>query len=319
MGEAVLITGALGQDGSLLAEHLAGLGHQVVGIVREIPAGARGAAAPGMRLLQTDITDEAAWCALLSDLRPARIYHLAAFHHSSEDQAGTARVDAWKQMMRINFQSTYALACATMKAAPAAHLVFSASSQMYTPRDTVLEVDETTAREPATFYGHAKSLSMELLTFLRKQMGLHASTAILFNHESPRRGAQFVTRKITRMAAAAKRGHSGRLDLNNLGARVDWSAASDVVRALHLMAEAERADDYVVASGCLHTVREVLEVAFGHLRLDWRSSVDYREDVAVAALLGRPERIERALGWRRAVGFERMITAMVDADLEGLG
>jgi GDPmannose 4,6-dehydratase len=317
MRETVLITGAFGQDGSLLAENLAGLGHEVVGVVRELPSENRKQAGC-RRVLRTDITDEFAWRALLSDLRPARIYHLAAFHHSAQEEAGKGMLEAWNQMMRINFQSTRALAYAALEAVPDTHIVFSASSQMYTPGNAVLEVDETTPREPATFYGHAKSLSMGLLAFLRTQKGLHASTAILFNHESPRRGPQFVTRKIARMAAMAKRGLGGRLELMNVGARVDWSAAEDVVRALHLMVEAERADDYVVASGCLHTVREVLEVAFGHLQLDWRASVDFREDLTVPALLGRPEKIERALGWRRAVGFERMITGMVDADLERL-
>jgi GDPmannose 4,6-dehydratase len=318
MAEKVLITGALGQDGSLLAEYLASLGQEVVGVVRELPAGARTETVAGVRLLQADITDEAAWCALLSDWRPTRIYHLAAFHHSSQEQAGTAQLEAWNQMMRVNFQSTCALATAALKVVPETHLVFSASSQMYTSRDAVLEVDEATRREPATFYGHAKSLSMDFLSFLRRHKGLHASTAILFNHESPRRGPQFVTRKITRMAAAAKRGGAGRLELINVGARVDWSAAHDVVRALHLMAEAERADDYVVASGSLHTVRDVLDVAFGQVRLDWRAYIDYREDRAVSALVGRPDKIERVLGWRRTVGFERMIAGMVDADLAHL-
>jgi GDPmannose 4,6-dehydratase len=313
-----VITGALGQDGSLLGEYLASLGHEVVGIVREIPAADRAIAPGGVRLRQMDIVDEAAWRELLSELRPEWIYHLAAAHHSSQEQAGKSTLGVYGEMLRVNFLSTRALAFAALDTVPGSHLVFAASSQMFAPHGACLAVDETTRRDPATLYGHSKSWSMDLLAFLRAQMGMHASTAILFNHESPRRSEQFVTRKITRMAAAAKLGLVGRMELGNLGARVDWSSASDVVRALYLMAQAGHADDYVVASGSLHSVRDVLDTAFGHLDLDWRLYATFREDVPAPALVGRSQKIEQALGWRRTVAFERMITDMVDADLERL-
>lgn len=315
MRKSILITGVLGQDGSLLAEHLAGLGHDVVGIVRSELDVARSNVDPRIRLLHVDIADEAGLRALIGEIQPAHIYHLAAFHHSSQEATGKATIDADREILRVNFLSTRAIAFAAVECAPAARLVFAGSSQMYTAHRARLEIDETTPREPATLYGHAKAWSMDMLAFLRSQRHLHASTAILFNHESPRRGAQFVTRKITRTAAAARRGECAQLELMNLGAAVDWTSARDVVRALHLMAEAPSAGDYVVASGRLRTVRDVLDVAFGHLGLDWRPYVAFREDSPVNALVGKPGKAERMLGWRREVSFERMITEMVDHDV----
>jgi GDPmannose 4,6-dehydratase len=319
--QTILITGALGQDGSLLAEYLLGLGHEVIGIVREL-TDASLAAPVGARLMRADLADEAATRTLLRAVRPNEIYHLAAVHHATQELGANLRVDVYRDMLNMNFLATRSLAFAMLEICPQARLVFAASSQMYSAGSAIpgacLEVDETTRREPSTFYGHSKSWSADLLAFLRREAGLHASSAILFNHESPRRRPQFVTRKITRMAAAAASQGSargGKLELMNIGARVDWSSAGDVVRALHLMAQAGLAEDYVVASGSLHTVRDVLEVAFGHVGLDWREHVAFEQDAPAAALVGRPEKIERVLGWRRLTGFEQMIAEMVDSDL----
>lgn len=319
--ETVLITGALGQDGSLLTEYLLGLGHEVIGIVRELADGS--VAAPfGARLMRADLADEAATQALLSAVRPNAIYHLAAVHHATQEQGANFRVDVYRDMLKMNFLATRSLAFAMLEICPQARLVFAASSQMYGAGSAIpgacMEVDETTRRDPLTFYGHSKSWSADLLAYLRREAGLHASSAILFNHESPRRRPQFVTRNITRAAAAAASQGSGRgskLELMNIGARVDWSSAGDVVRALHLMAQAGLAGDYVVASGTLHTVRDVLEVAFGHVGLDWREHVAFKQDAPTAALVGRPEKIERVLGWHRLTGFGQMISEMVDSDL----
>lgn len=319
--ETILITGALGQDGSLLGEHLLGQGHEVVGIVRERDD-ASAAAPAGMRLMRADLADEAATRVLLNSLQPNAIYHLAAAHHATQDLDANRGAGVYRDMLKVNFLATRSLAFAMLETCPQARLVFAASSQMYAVASTdpgaCLAVDETTNRNPPTFYGHSKSWSVDLLAFLRRESGLHASSAILFNHESPRRRPQFVTRKITRMAAAAAQagGRGGALELMNIGARVDWSSAADVVRALHLMAQARIADDYVVASGTLHTVRDVLDVAFAHVGLDWRAHVVFKDDAPTAALVGRPEKIERALGWRRLIGFEQMIAEMVDSDLQ---
>ncbi len=319
--ETSLITGALGQDGSLLGEYLLGLGHEVIGIVRE-RTGASAAAPAGMRLMSADLADEAATRSLLGALRPNAIYHLAAVHHATQELDANCSVDVYRDMLEMNFLATRSLAFSMLETCPQARLVFAASSQMYSAGSTIpgacLEVDESTRRHPQTFYGHSKSWSADLLAFLRRESGLHASSAILFNHESPRRQPQFVTRKIARMAAAAAQAGSrgGKLELMNIGARVDWSSAADVVRALHLMAQADVAEDYVVASGSLHTVRDVLEIAFRHVGLDWREHVAFEQDAPTPALVGRPEKIERVLGWRRQVGFEQMIAEMVDSDLQ---
>jgi GDPmannose 4,6-dehydratase len=319
--ETILITGVLGQDGSLLAEYLLGLGHEVIGIAREAP-NTSVAALAGMRLMHTDLADEAAARALLRAVRPNQVYHLAAVHHASQDLAANCRVEVYRSILNMNFLATRSIALGMIEICPQARLVFAASSQMYGAGNVMpsscLEVVESTRHDPSTFYGYTKSWSVELLDYLRREAGLRASSAILFNHESPRRGPQFVTRKITRMAAAAAAPGSDRstkLELMNIGARVDWSSASDVVRALHLMAGASVADNYVVASGRLHSVRDVLDVAFQHVKLDWRDYVNFKEDLVSAALLGRPERIERVLGWRRFNSFEQIIIDMVEADM----
>ena len=160
---------------------------------------------------------------------------------------------------------------------------------------------------------------MDLLAHLRREAGLKAGSAILFNHESPLRGAQFVSRKITRAAAAAKVGRpDAAIHLRNVGARVDWSSAEDVVQALQLIGEAAAPRDFVVASGELHSVRDLLAAAFDHVGLDWRQHVHHDLDELAPALRGRPAAIERELGWRRAQSFEALVAAMVEADLERL-
>jgi GDPmannose 4,6-dehydratase len=176
-------------------------------------------------------------------------------------------------------------------------------------------VCEHTPKHPSTFYGRLKSWSAELLGQLREDAGLRASTAILFNHESTLRRSQFVSRKITQAAAAIRLGRLDRLEVLNTRARADWCSAADVVRALHLMATSPAARDYVVASGTLHTVEELLAVAFGHCGLDWREHVDARDAREQPALCGDPRLIESELGWRPSVGFEDLIREMVDHDL----
>jgi GDPmannose 4,6-dehydratase len=156
---------------------------------------------------------------------------------------------------------------------------------------------------------------MDLLDFLRRESGLRASSAILFNHESTRRGGQFVSRKITRAAAMAASGQRVQLELLNVGARADWSSAHDAVKALSLMASAEAPRDYVVASGQLHSVRDLLQIAFERVGLDWTQFASFQQDCAAPALVGQPKALEDSLGWRRRVRFQDMVAEMVDHDL----
>ena len=270
----------------------------------------------GMEFVTADIADPGVARQLLQRWRPDELYHLAAFHHSSEDNSISTALASKEAMLTTNFLSTRALAFALVEMQSRCHLVFAASSQMYTAVAMNHEITEDSPRLPSTFYGHVKSWSADLLAFLRKESGLRASVAILFNHESPRRAEQFVSRKITRAAARARRGNSSKLELHNIGARVDWSSARDVVQALSLMGRSEQPGDYVVASGGLHSIRDLLQTAFEHLGLDWQRFTDFREDRATPSLVGRPRALEQTLGWKRQTSFREMVIEMVDHDVK---
>jgi GDPmannose 4,6-dehydratase len=263
-----LITGVSGQDGRLLAERLLDSGYRVIGVIKPRRDPPRHGFMAQVHSVAMDLADPRAVLSLLADWQPDEIYHLAAAHHSSQERLDSAGLATKEAMLTHNFLSTRALAFAMLQWQSKAHLIFAASSQMYTPQSLNHEISEDSRRNPRTFYGFTKSWSMDLLAFLRTEHGLRASTAILFNHESPLRNPQFVSRKVTQAAARAKAGKNVKIELLNIGARVDWSSAHDVVRALHLMAKAENGGDYIVASGKLHSVRDLLEIAFGHVGLD---------------------------------------------------
>jgi GDPmannose 4,6-dehydratase len=312
--KTALITGATGQDGTLLSEWLRTQGYRVVGVVRNL-AQCHPQRQGGIQLITADLCDQAAVRMLLERWQPDEIYHLAAYHHSSQESASAAQLAARQRMLETNFLATQALAFAILAAGAKPSLVFAASSQMYTAGGGADPISELTPRQPSTFYGHIKSWSTGLLAQLRADFGLRASTAILFNHESPLRRSQFVSRKITRAAAAIRSGRTVELEISNSGARVDWCSATDVVRALHLMAAAPTAGDYVIASGTLHSVADLLATAFGHCGLDWREHTKVHAAREEPALCGDPRLIETTLGWRRLVSFEQLIHGMVDHDL----
>jgi GDPmannose 4,6-dehydratase len=315
-GRTALITGALGQDGSLLAELLLSRDYRVVGAVRAGAPLPKAGPLRDVEFVSADIADLHAAREFVEKWQPDELYHLAAFHHSSQENSISAALASKEAMLRTNFLSTRALAFALVEMRSRCHLVFAASSQMYTAVAMEHEISEASPRQPSTFYGHVKSWSADLLAFLRKESGLRASVAILFNHESPRRAEQFVSRKITRAAARARMGGGSKLELQNIGARVDWSSARDVVQALSLMGGAEQARDYVVASGSLHSIRDLLQAAFDRVGLDWRRFTDFREDRATPSLVGRPLALEHALGWTRQSSFREMVIEMVDHDVK---
>lgn len=310
-----LITGVAGQDGALLAALVAADGHRVVGVVRPGTRNAAAAIAQGVNILEANLCDAATVDDLLAQHDPAAVYHLAAFHHSSQEPERSAALEAKEAMIRDNFLTTRTLALALARRRSAAHLVFASSSQIFSASSGMLRCDESTARNPGSFYGLCKSWSMDLLRFLRQESNMRFSSAILFNHESPHRAPRFVTRKISIAAARAKLGLPVNLELLNIGARVDWSDARDVVQALRLMAGAETPADYVVASGTLHSVRELLETAFGHVGLDWRRYAKYAEERDEPALVGDSTALRTRLGWKPVFDFRATIGSMVEHDL----
>jgi GDPmannose 4,6-dehydratase len=309
MAEAVLVTGALGQDGRLVAERLPGA--RIVGVVRDAKA-APPAGAGFAELVSLDLTDPEAVASLVRRVRPSRLFHLAAAHHGSEGPAFDPAL--LQAMLRTNFLSTAALASAVLQHAPGCRFIHAASSQMYTPGAVHSDVSEATPRQPATYYGHTKSWSMDYVGLMRDRHGLHGASAILFNHESPRRASSFISRKLTLAAAAAARDRSSKVAVRNIGAMTDWSAAEDVADALIAMSQAERPADYVVGSGTLRKVAELAEIAFRCAGLDWRAHVTYERDETPSALRADSGAIRAALGWRPRVPFEAMIERMVDAD-----
>ncbi len=315
-----LVTGALGQDGFILSRALRARGVDVAAVVRPGSGGERRKAleALGCRLAEADLREPARLSDLAAGMKPGSIFHLAAAHHAS----GVAETDDDRRAMTaVNQQATERLAAAAQKLGAA--LVYASSSQIWTARAPTHLVDETTPRDPATFYGRTKIAAAEHLDHLRETAGLNASVAILFNHESPWRAPSFVTRKISMAAAKAARGSTdigdgAPLTLMNIGARADWQAASDVVEALILMAGAASPGDYVLASGQSHAVRDFVAAAYGHAGVRWQDCVKAERDQAGPVLVGNPAKARRDLGWRPALDFAGIAREMVDADLARL-
>ncbi len=313
------MTGPLGQDGRLLTRSLVAKGYSVVGVSKP--------GAPQLNVEDVglahhvvgDLCDASVVEGLLEEHQPAEVYHLAAVHHSSQEKISPGDVDLKETMLRVNFDTTRTIAFTMMRMRSRAHLVFAASSQMYTARALHHGISEASPRDPSTFYGFTKSWSFELLGGIRQSAGLRTSCAILFNHESSRRDPRFVSRKVTQAAAQAKAGLNPLVKLMNVGAMVDWSSAQDVVDAMILMGGSDISRDYVVSSGRLRSVRELAATAFGHVGLDWRDHVSFDLDAPIPSLVGRSQLLSETLFWRPSKGFETMIAEMVEYDLMLLG
>ncbi len=307
-----IITGARGQDATLLAGLLRARGYQVLGIDRVRP----GAGACPAGIARIDLLDEAALAALIGEFEPTEIYHLAACHHSSE-RAGSLDLD--REMVQTNFQAAELLLQLVARIRPSSRVLLAGSSQMYSARaGVVLAVDEALPHKPATFYGHTKAWSRELLAYYRQRRGVFGSMAILFNHESVLRPAHFLTRKVSLAAAAAAAGRPTELRVLNIHAQVDWSSALDVVEGMRLALAAPEPSDYVLASGVAHRVEDVLQIAFGAVGLNWRDFTIYPPDSngSAGVLIGNPSKAETQLGWARGSGLAQTLRAMVAADLE---
>lgn len=316
MLKCAIVTGVYGQDGSLLAEYLTGLGYRVVGLVPERKRGF--VALDSVEIIEADISDPDAMKRIFADVRPDECYHLAAHHHSSEQQSSA---DGRWQMLRVNFMATQSILDALLENSPSCRFLYAGSSQMYTASECVTIIDESTPFSPSTYYGITKVSSAHLVELLRRERGLWGLTAILFNHESTRRSARFLSRKVTSCVAAFKvQGATAlpKLNLRDLAARTDWSAASDFVRAMHSALQAQHARDYVLASGAVHSVEDLLQEAFSAANLDWRDFVDTKNPHASSlqpCLVGNPERAQRELGWYPKTSFSKLIREMVDHDL----
>ena len=309
------ITGITGQDGSYLAEFLLDAGYEVVGMVRRsstVNFERLAHIQDRITLVPGDLLDEVSMINLLREHRPAEVYNLAAqsFVQTS-----------WSQPVLTG--ETTALGVTRMLDAirivdPDIRFYQASSSEMF---GKVVEVPqrETTPFYPRSPYGVAKVYGHWITVNYRESYGLHASSGMLFNHESPRRGLEFVTRKISHGVARIKAGLDTELRLGNLDAQRDWGFAGDYVRAMWLMLQQAEADDYVIATAETHSVREFCEVAFGHVGLDYNDHVvldeRYVRPAEVDLLIGDPSKAHTILGWKPEVGFEELVRMMVDNDV----
>ncbi len=325
MAKTALITGITGQDGSYLAELLLAKGYEVHGIIRRAstfntarldhiysdPHHLR----TSLKLHYGDLSDASALARLLGKIQPAEIYNLAAQSHVrvsfevpeyTADITGTGTVRILEAIRETGLNPRFYQA---------------SSSEMY---GKVQEVPQTekTPFYPRSPYGCAKVFAFWITVNFREAYGLHASNGILFNHESPRRGETFVTRKITRAVAQIRAGLQQKLYLGNLDAKRDWGYAKEFVEAMWLMVQQDKPDDYVIATNETHSVREFLEAAFGHVGLNWEKYVEidpaYYRPAEVDILVGDYAKAKGLLGWEPKTKFQDLVKLMVDADVQAL-
>ncbi|MFL5974002.1 MAG: GDP-mannose 4,6-dehydratase [Solirubrobacterales bacterium] len=312
-----LITGITGQDGSYLAELLLEKGYEVHGMVRRASTEKFDRIEhlrERIELHQGDLLDHRSLTDTLKAARPDEIYNLAAMSFVGL---------SWIQpVLTAEFSGVGVarLLETVREVAPEARFYQASSSEMF---GKVREVPQTemTPFHPRSPYGVAKVYGHFITVNYRESYGLHATSGILFNHESPRRGLEFVTRKITWHAAAIKHGKLDRLRLGNLDAQRDWGFAKDYVEAMWLMLQRDEPEDYVIATGATHTVRECVEVAFDEAGLgDWQRYVELDDSLVrpaeVDLLIGDPSKAKRDLGWEPRTSFEQLIRLMTRADLE---
>ena len=314
-----LITGITGQDGSYLAEHLLAKGYEVVGMVRRTSHHSYERIEhllDRITIVTGDLLDQHSLTVVLQETRPDEVYNLAA-----QSFVPTS----WTQPVltgEFTALGVTRILEAIRLVHPGARFYQASSSEMFGKAQETPQ-SERTPFYPRSPYGVAKLYGHWITVNYRESYGLYAVSGILFNHESPRRGIEFVTRKVTDGAARIKRGLATELRLGNLDALRDWGFAGDYVDAMWRMLQQPEPRDYVIGTGETHSVKELVEVAFGHLGLDWtkyvRTDERFVRPAEVDILLADPRRAHAELGWKPQVSFEALVKMMVDADMERLG
>jgi GDPmannose 4,6-dehydratase len=317
--QRALIIGAAGQDGSLLSELLLAEGYEVFGVVRQ-PASTTFenlvAIRDQLELVQADVLDELSLVDVLTSVRPHEVYNLASPSFVPM---------SWRQpVLTAEFAAVgvTALLESIRRVDEGIRFYQASSSEIFGEPREVPQTEETPLA-PVTPYGVAKAYAHFITRSYRRHYGLHASSGILYNHESPRRPLDFVTRKVCHAAAAVSLELEEEVQLGNLDARRDWGFAGDYVRAMWLMLQQDEPDDYVIATGSTHSVRELAASAFAHVGLDWEEHVRVdnaliRGKAELHDLVGDPSRARERLGWAPTVDFDSLVRLLVDADLERL-
>ncbi|MBX3147140.1 MAG: GDP-mannose 4,6-dehydratase [Gemmatimonadales bacterium] len=313
-----LITGITGQDGSYLAEFLLEKGYDVTGVVRRTSHHSYERIEPlldSIRVVTADLLDQHSLTEVIRDVMPDEVYNLAAQSYVPTSFSQPVLTGEFTALGVTRILEAVRLAC------PTARFYQASSSEMF---GKVLETPqrETTPFYPRSPYGVAKVYGHWITVNYRESYGLYAVSGILFNHESPRRGIEFVTRKVTDGVARIKLGLATQLKLGNLDAKRDWGFAGDYVDAMWRMLQQPEPKDYVIGTGVTHSVRDLVELAFGHAGLDWRKHVvtdpAHLRPAEVDLLIADPAKANLELGWRPSVSFAELVRMMVDADLERL-
>lgn len=318
-----LITGVSGQDGSYLAELLLDKGYEVHGLVRRAAMEAPGERSENLvncrhrlNLHPGSLESYPTIYRTIATVKPDECYHLAAQSFVSYE------FDDEFQTLNTNINGTHFLLSAIKDLVPNCRFYMAGSSEMFGHAEESPQ-KETTRFRPRSVYGISKVASFELTRNYREQYKLHASSGILFNHESPRRGREFVTRKITNAVAKILAGQANELRLGNLDARRDWGYAKEYVRAMWLMLQQADPEDYVIATGKLHSVRDFVEMAFRSVGLDWEKYVivdpDFYRPSEKTPLVGCSEKANKHLGWFPESTFEQIVSEMVHADCKRIG
>jgi GDPmannose 4,6-dehydratase len=313
-----LITGVTGQDGSYLAELLLAKGYSVVGVVRRTSHDSYeriGHLLDRLEIVPADLLDQHSMTSVVRDVAPDEVYNLAAQSFVPTSWSQPVLTGEFTALGVTRLLEAIRLAC------PRARFYQASSSEMFGKAETVPQ-NEQTPFHPRSPYGVAKVYGHWITVNYRESYGLHAVSGILFNHESPRRGLEFVTRKISHGVARIKLGRQNELRLGNLEAQRDWGYAGDYVEAMWRMVQQPVADDYVIGTGETHSVQEFAELAFAHVGLDWRRhvTVDQRfvRPAEVDLLLADATKARTVLAWRPQMTFRDLVVTMVDADLERL-
>ncbi len=325
MAKRALITGITGQDGSYLTELLLTKDYEVFGIIRRSSSFNTQRidhvyqdpheSTNRLRLVYGDLNDASSLNKILRDVQPEEIYNLGAQSHVR------VSFDIPEYTAEVGALGTLRLLEAIRETGLNPRFYQASSSELF---GKVQEIPqrETTAFYPRSPYGVAKLYAYWITVNYRESYGMYACNGILYNHESPRRNETFVTRKVTRAAAAIKLGLRDKLFLGNLDAKRDWGYAPEFVEAMWLMLQQDQPDDYIIATGETHSIRELLDVAFGRLDLDWKAFVEvdtrYYRPAEVDILIGDASKAEKALGWKPKVKFRELVQIMVDADLAEL-